>query len=50
MKHDYKIYKKNHPDIPKNVLSRFDLGFLGTEEDYPEQWSSLPIKKERIVC
>ena len=25
----------------------FDLGFLGVEEDYPEQKSSLPIKKEK---
>jgi hypothetical protein len=25
----------------------FDLGFLGLEKDFPEQLSSLPIKKER---
>lgn len=46
-KHDYKIYKKNHPKLPKNVTSMFDLGFLGVEKDYPEQLSSLPIKKEK---
>jgi len=28
-------------------VSMFDLGFLGVEKDYPEQKSSLPIKKEK---
>jgi hypothetical protein len=49
MKHDYKVYKKNHPDLPKDVLSMLDLGFLGVEKDFPEQLSSLPIKKENIM-
>jgi hypothetical protein len=47
MKHDYKVYKKNHPKLPKDVLSMLDLGFLGVEKDFPEQRSSLPIKKEK---
>ena len=46
-KHDYKIYKKNHTGIPKEVVRMFDLGFLGVEKDYPEQRSSLPVKKEK---
>jgi hypothetical protein len=46
-RHDYKIYKTNHPDLPKDVLSMYDLGFLGVEKDFPEQKSSLPIKKEK---
>ena len=46
-KHDYKIYRKDHPDIPKDVVSMFDLGFLGVEKDFPEQKSSLPIKKKK---
>jgi hypothetical protein len=46
-KHDYRIYKENHPDLPKNVTSMFDLGFLGVEKDFAEQLSSLPIKKEK---
>jgi hypothetical protein len=25
----------------------YDLGFLGVEKDFPEQKSSLPIKKEK---
>jgi len=46
-RHDYRIYKKNHPDLPKDVLSMYDLGFLGVEKDFPEQKSLLPIKKEK---
>ena len=46
-RHDYDIYKRNRPVIPKDVTSAFDLGFLGVEKDYPEQKSSLPVKKER---
>jgi hypothetical protein len=45
--HDYKIYKKNHLDVPEDVEILFDLGFLGVEKDFPEQKSSLPIKKEK---
>ena len=46
-RHDYMIYKKNHSKLPKDVTSMYDLGFLGIEDDYPEQKSSLPIKKEK---
>jgi len=46
-KHDYNIYKKNHPKLPKGVMSMFDLGFLRVEKDFPEQKSSMPIKKEK---
>ena len=45
--HYYKIYKKNHPKLPNEVTSMYDLGFLGVEKEYPEQKSSLPIKKKR---
>jgi hypothetical protein len=46
-KHDYKIYKKNHPVIPNEVEGVYDLGFLGVEKEFPEQKSSLPIKRKR---
>ena len=46
-KHDYRIYKNNHPDLPKEVMSMYDLGFLGVEKDYQKQKSSLPIKREK---
>jgi DDE superfamily endonuclease len=45
--HDYNIYKKNHIDVPEDVESLFDLGFLGAQKDFPKQKSSLPIKKEK---
>jgi DDE superfamily endonuclease len=45
--HDYDIYKKNHPVIPKEVVSVFDLGYLGIEKDFPELKSSLPYRKKR---
>ena len=46
-RHDYRIYKKNYPVIPKDVISMYDLGFLGVEKDFPKQKSSLSIKKEK---
>ncbi len=46
-KHDYKIYKKNHPITSKEMESILDLVFLGVENDYPEQMSSLPFKKKK---
>ena len=46
-RHDYRIYKKNHPVIPKDVMNLYDRGFLGVEKDYPNQKSSLPIKREK---
>ena len=45
--HDYDIHKKNHPITPKQVVSVFDLGYLGVGKDFPEQMSSLPNKKKR---
>lgn len=46
-RHDYDIYKKNHPSTPKQVVNVFDLGYLGVEKDLPEQLSSLPNRKKR---
>ena len=45
--HDYDIHEKNHPITPKQVVSVFDLGYLGVGKDFPEQMSSLPNKKKR---
>ena len=36
-RHDYNIYKKNHPMTPKQVINVYDLGYLGIEKDFPEQ-------------
>ena len=46
-RHDYDIYKKNHPVTPKQVVNVIDLGYLGVEKDFPEQLSALPYKKKR---
>ena len=46
-KHDYDIYKKNHPVTPKQVVNVIDLGYLGIETDFPEQLSALPCKRKR---
>jgi len=46
-RHDYDIYKENHPATPKQVVNVFDLGYFGIEKDFPEQLSSLPNRKKR---
>ncbi|HEY6535082.1 MAG TPA: hypothetical protein VIY08_04675 [Candidatus Nitrosocosmicus sp.] len=46
-RHDYDIYKENHPITPKKVVNVFDLGYLGVETDFPEQPSSIPYRKQR---
>ena len=38
-RHDYDIYKKNHPVTPKQVVNVVDLGYLGVEKDFPKQLS-----------
>jgi hypothetical protein len=34
-KHDYDIYKHNHPITPVQVENVFDLGYLGVQNDFP---------------
>ena len=46
-RHDYDIYKKNHPVLPKQVVNVVDLGYLGIEKDFPEQLSPYRHKKKR---
>jgi hypothetical protein len=46
-RHDYEIYKENHPTTPKQVVNVFDLGYLGVEKDFPQQLSSIPNRKKR---
>jgi hypothetical protein len=48
-RHDYDLYKKNHPITPKEVVNVFDLGYLGVEKEYPNQLSSLPNRKKRSM-
>ena len=46
-RHDYDIYKKNHPVTPKQVVNVFDPGYLGVEKDFPDQKLSLPNREKR---
>ena len=47
-KHDYDIYKKNHPVTSKEVVNVVvDLEYLGIEKDFPDQLSALPYRKKR---
>ncbi len=46
-RHDYSIYKKNHPATPNQVVNVIDLGYLGIDGDFPEQLSALPCKKKK---
>jgi len=46
-RHDYDVYKNNHPVTPKQVVNVIDLGYLGVEKDFPEQLSTLPHKRKK---
>lgn len=46
-KHDYDIYKHNHPVPPSQVDNIVDLGYLGIQKDYPTIKSVLPIRKKK---
>ena len=46
-KHDYDIYKHNHPITPSQVDNIVDLGYLGIEKDYPTIKSVLSIRKKK---
>jgi hypothetical protein len=45
-KHDYDIYKKNHPITPVQVENVFDLGYMGVQNDYHTVKSVLPFRKK----
>jgi hypothetical protein len=46
-KHDYDVYKNNHPITPTQVENLLDLAYLGVENDYPTGRYNLPFKKKR---
>ena len=43
--HDYAVFKRNHPDLPKKVRPIVDLGYYGIENDYPEMDPLIPFKR-----
>jgi DDE superfamily endonuclease/Helix-turn-helix of DDE superfamily endonuclease len=46
--HDYALFKRNHPDLPKKVRPVVDLGYNGIQNDYPEMDPSIPFKKKSV--
>lgn len=46
-KHDYDVYKHNHPITPLQVDNIVDLGYLGIQKDFPTVKSVLPIRKKK---
>ena len=49
-KHDYDVYKNNHPITPIQVENVFDLGYLGVQNDFPTTVKSvLPFRKKKNV-
>ncbi|HET7344382.1 MAG TPA: transposase family protein [Nitrososphaeraceae archaeon] len=46
-KHDYDVYKNNHPVTPLQVENVFDLGYIGVKNDYPTVKYVLPVRKKR---
>ena len=46
-KHDYDVFKNNHPITPTQVENVLDLGYLGVQNDYPTGKYKLPFKKKR---
>ena len=50
-RHDYDVYKRNHPVTPKQVVNVIDLGCLGgIEKDFPEPLSRhCRIKRKETI-
>ena len=46
-KHDYDVYKNNHPITPVQVENVFDLGYMGIQNDFPTVKSVLPFRKKK---
>jgi hypothetical protein len=44
--HDYSLYKRSHPHLPRGVRLGLDLGYLGIKADYPKLNCELPFKKK----
>ncbi len=46
-KHDYDIFKRKRPKIPKDVELGGDSGYQGIKDDFPEIKSRIPRKKQK---
>ena len=46
-RHDYNIFKSNHPALPKGVRPGVDLGYDGIQKDFKEMNPIIPFKRRR---
>jgi hypothetical protein len=44
--HDYALFKRSHPILPKKVKEEFDLGYVGVKDDFPDLNCVVPFKKK----
>ncbi len=44
-RHDYPIFKRNHPQLPPGVKPVVDLGYNGIQNDFPELEPMVPFKR-----
>ena len=44
-RHDYDIFKRNHPELPGRVTPYVDLGYDGIQKDFPELNAAIPFKR-----
>lgn len=47
-RHDYPIFRQNHPDLPEGVRPVMDLGYDGIQNDFPEMEAMLPFKRRSL--
>jgi len=43
-RHDYAVFKRNHPSLPEGVRPMVDLGYNGIQNDFPELEPMVPFK------
>ena len=48
-RHDYDIYKENHPLTPKQVVTVVDLGYIGIEKDFQINYHP-PLIERKETC
>jgi hypothetical protein len=46
-RHDYDVFKTNHPRVPLEVNLNLDLGYKGVKKDYPKLNANTPYKRGR---
>ncbi len=44
-RHDYAVFKRNHPELPQGVRPGVDLGYDGIQNDFPELNALIPFKR-----